>query len=101
MNDLIPRKSWTLAFEEMEDVVFHLKELNDLEYLELVDIIDPIFSDEKNTKEKELAKLKAVDFMLIEVEGIEKKNLNFKVKLNLSIHILRYVNPDVLELKKQ
>ena len=98
MSDLIPRKSWTLAFKEMEDVVFHLKEVTDAEYLELMDIIDPIFKEGSTQKEIESAKLKAVDFMLLEIEGLE--DIGFKVKLNIAIQILRYINPDVLEIKK-
>lgn len=98
MSDLIPRKSWTLAFEEMEDVVFHLKELTDEEYLDLMDIVDPIFTEGSTQREIEKAKLKAVDFMLDEIEGAE--TVDFKVKLNIAIQVLRYINPNMLELKK-
>jgi hypothetical protein len=99
MSDLIPRKSWTLAFEEMEDVVFHLKELNDSEYLDLMDIVEPIFTSGSTQKEIEKAKLKASDFMIESVEGLDV--IGFKVKLNIAIQVLKYINPDVLNLKKQ
>ena len=62
MSDLIPRKSWTLAFEEMEDVVFHLKEVTDQEYLEAVDIAEDFYNPEATRRKIEECKLKLYDY---------------------------------------
>lgn len=100
MDDLIPRKSWTLAFEEMEDVVFHLKELTDQEYLELMDILDPLYNEGTTKVQRDTLRIKAVDFMLIDVEGMKKEDISWKIKLNIANQVIDYCNPDVLEVKK-
>lgn len=100
MTDLIPRKSWTLAFEELEGVVFHLKELTDAEFLEVSDMTNPLFSQDSKPSEKDRVKFKLFDYFLIKVEGMEKEDVSFSLKLNVALQLVKYLNPDVLNIKK-
>jgi len=102
MSDLIPRKSWTLAFEQVEGVVFHLKEVTDSEFLEASEISEPIFDREASPSQRDRAKIALVDFFLLKTEGLpEGETPDFRIKLNIALVLTDYLNPDKYEVKKQ
>jgi len=101
MSDLIPRKSWTLAFEGHEENVFEIKELTDSEYLSALDISEAFYNEKSTRVETEKAKLDLYEFMVEKVDGYDNPQVvPLKFRLNVALRLLKYLNPDVLEIKK-